>query len=210
MNNALKLLGGWILSVCLLLAYGYMWLAYGIGDDLTPMRRAVLLAGIVVIVISLVTGAMRRARVTAILQGVAIAGIIGLTIQGNLEMQAEKDAVVPRRIADNEKLLARGIVTLNCRNGDTAVLGTTRFIDDSEDALTIYLVPQDHGQLSYSLISTNNRHRPVSDDGSLQRYIKNTGNDCSNGDYRSLLDLMPRLRAHDEAWRRSRGLAAGG
>lgn len=206
MKKFMELLGGWVLSVCLLLAYGYLWLAFGIGYDLTPLRRAVLLAGVALIVASLVAIAMRRKRVTVMLQVVAIAGIIGLTIHSDLEIKAERDAVVPRRIAENEKLLATGIVTLTCRNGDTAVLGTTRFIDDNEDALTIYLVPQDHGQLSSSLISTNNRHRPVADDGSLQRYIKNTGNDCSNGDYRSLLDLMPRLSAHDEAWRRARGL----
>lgn len=210
MKKAVKLLGTWMLSTGLLLAYGYLWLAFGIGNDLTLPRRAVLLAGAVAIAAAFVTGAMRRARLTALLQVAAMAGVAGLVIEYDLAQKAELRAEVPRRIAANERLLARAIVKLDCRNGDAAVLATTRFIDDNEDALTVYLVPRDPGRLTYSLINTNNRQRPVSENGSLQRYIKNAGNDCGNGDYRSLLDLMPRLRAHDEAWRRARGLAAGG
>lgn len=208
MKKAVKVLGSWVLSAGLLSAYAYLWIAFGVGNDLTLLRKVLLSGGALAIAAAVVAGALLRGRIAGVLQAAALAAAAGLVVEWELGLRAERAAVPQRNIEANAQLVAKGLAVLECRDGSTAVLTTLRHFGDDADALAISLVPRERDRPASVLVSTNNRHAPVSDEG-LRRYLINTGNDCGNGEYRSLLELMPRLRAHDEAWRRARGLPTG-
>jgi len=195
MKTAAKLLGIWMLSIGLLLACGYLWLAFGIGNDLTPAIMAVLFLGAAAAVVALITGAMQRQKLTAILQGVALACVIGLVVHSQMEVSRMREADKPERIARNEALLASALSVLPCGNGDTALLMENRHAASGFHSKSIMIVPRDRTRIARILVSASGKFKPPPDKD-VRDYLQQSGTQCGNREYPTLMDLMSHIEAH--------------
>jgi|GEM_PF-2897123 len=198
MKGFLKLLGSWMLSVGLMLACGYIWLAFGIGNDLTPLIKAVLGLIVLATAVALVTGAMLRKKATVILQCIALAGVIGLIVQSQFRVSAMREADKPGRIAKNAELIASALSVLPCGNGDTAILDESRHASSHFHSKSIWIVPRDRTQIAGILVSASGKFKPPSD-REVRDYLRRSATACGNREFPTLMDLMRHLEAHHQA-----------
>ena len=198
MKGFLGLLGSWMLSLGLMLVCGYLWIASGIGNDLTPLVRATLLLILLSTLAALVSGALRWKKLTVILQGVALAGVIGLVVHSQIQVSAMREADKPGRIAKNAELIASALSVLPCANGDTALLKENRHDASKFYSLSIWIVPRDRTQIAGILVSATGQFKPPSDQ-EVRNYLLQSRTECGNRDYPTLMDLMRHLQAHHES-----------
>lgn len=197
MKGFVNLLGSWMLSAGLLLVCGYLWIAFSIGGNLTLPVLVILGLIFLATIAAVVTGAMRRGNMTAVLQCIAIAGVIGLVVYSEMRVSAMREADKPGRIEKNDELMASALSVLPCSNGDTAILKESRHEASNFHSLSIWIVPRDRTQIAGILVSATGKFKPPSDQ-EVRNYLQQSSAECGNRDYPSLMDLMRRLQAHHE------------
>lgn len=195
MNKAAKLLGSWVLSIGLLLACGYLWLAFGIGNDLTPAIMTVLFLGAAAAIAALVTGTMQLRKPTAILQIITLVGVTGLVVHEQIAVSRMREADKPGRIEKNEALLASALSVLPCANGDMALLTENRHAASGFHSKSIMIVPRDRSQTARILVSASGKFKPPPDQD-VGDYLRQSGTRCGNREYPGLMDLMRHIEAH--------------
>lgn len=191
-------LGSWTLSVGLMLVCGYLWIAFAIGNDLTLPIRATLWLIFLATLSALVTGGLRRQKMTAILQVVALVGVIGLVVDSGMKVSAMREADKPGRIKKNAELIASALSVLPCGNGDTAILNESRHAASQFHSKSIWIVPRDRTQIAGILVSATGKTKPPTDQ-EVRNYLQQSRTDCGNREYPTLMDLMKHLKAHHES-----------
>ncbi len=175
--------------------YAYMAIGYGIARDLHGLRLWAFNLGLLGVAAGLLAGLLRRAALTRIAWGVAVAVLAGNLVADSVRQSQRQAAWGKERVAANEALLASAQSRLACENGDIVTLQYFHRAADDWKVLSAVVVPGDRTRHGDALGSATGAYRPP-DDKAIRAYVLRTGGRCGNGEYPSLDALFARLQAH--------------
>lgn len=181
----------------LLLAIGYIWLALGLGQGLTPSLRTALKVSAGLVVLGFVATIVGRRIAARVAQALAVVIAIGVSQAEDRRIAEQNVQSGKERVAKNELLLASAIARVPCRNGDIATFQMISGPKNDFNSLSIHIVPADRSGFSDLLVSAHGKFKPPMDDD-IRAYKRRTGTDCSGPDYPSLDAMFQRIVQHHE------------
>ena len=181
----------------LLLVVGYIALATGLGQGLTPPLKTALKMATVLVAVGFIAQLLGRHIAARVAQAGVVAIVIGVMMVEDRRIAAIHEKSADERVTKNELLLASALARVPCKNGDIATLQMLSRPKDDFHSLSIQIVPADRRGFSNLLVSAHGKFKPPMDDN-IRAYKRSTGTECSSPDYPSLDAMFQRVAQHHE------------
>lgn len=186
---------GFFASSVLLLVYAYLYIFFGLGNDLISERVIMLSAGALASIAGFILQwGDRKYALRA--YGIAIALILSLLAYQSPDEQVQSNISAHKQAesyrAENERILANALSKAPCDNGDIAVLINPR----DADIVSLKIIPADRTQQPLLIAFSRADLISEPETKAMEAYKKSTKTECRNKDYPSLEHLMAYLQKH--------------
>lgn len=187
---------GFFASCALLLVYAYLYIFFGLGNDLISERVIMLSAGALASIAGFIFQ-WRDRKYALRAYGISIALILSLLAYQSPDEQVQRNISTRKQAesyrAENEWIFANALSKAPCDNGDIAVLMPS---PHDADIVSLKIIPADRTQQSLLIAFSRGDLISGPETKAMEAYKKRTKTECRNKDYPSLEYLMAYLQKH--------------
>ena len=196
MNSTKAKVAGFFASCALLFVYAYLYIFFGLGNDLIFERIILLSVGTLASIAGFILQwGDRKYALRA--YGISIALILSLLAYQSPDEQVQSNISARKQAesyrAENERILANALSTAPCDNGDIAVLIPN---PHNADIVSLKIIPADRTQQPLLIAFSRGDLSSGPETKAMEGYKKRTKTECRNKDYPSLEHLMAYLQKH--------------